>query len=97
MSADRAGGIRAVRENGRGPGSGSSEPGPWNSDAGHHGFEGRSVTGLACRDNKSKWSCPAVAGQVHLGAQPAAGASESVIGGFGPLGCPLLLAPAACW
>lgn len=39
----------------------------------------------------------AVAGEADLRAQPAAGATERMVVGFGPAWSPLFLALAACW
>lgn len=58
---------------------------------------GSILTGLACGDGESQSPCSAVRGEVDLGAQPASGASECVIGGLAGACRPLFLrAPAAC-
>lgn len=97
MRVDCTGGIRAVRENSCGSGSGSSRAGPWNPDSGHHGFDCRCIAGLARGDDGGERTCPAIAGQVDLGAGSAMGASESVIDGFASVGRPFFPASAACW
>lgn len=97
VAADGARGIRAVGQNGQGPGPRPARAPAGHADAGHHRLEGGCITCLARGDGEGERPCAAVCGQVDLGAQPAAGASERVIGGLAGAGRPLLSAPAACW
>jgi hypothetical protein len=97
VAADGAGGIRAVGQNGQGPGPRPARTSVGHADAGHHRLEGGCVTCLARGDGEGERPCAAVGGQVDLGAQPAAGAAERVIGGLAGAGRPLLSDPAACW
>jgi hypothetical protein len=65
-------------------------------DAEHHRLEGGRVTRLACGDEEGEGPCVAVCGQVDLGAQPGAGASERVIGGLAAVGRPTGDPPHLC-
>lgn len=97
MSADRAGGIRAVRQDGLRSSPRPAGSATRNLDARHDGFESWCITGLTRSDMEGQGPCMTVDGDVDLGAQAAARASEPVIAGFTAARCPLLLAPAACW
>lgn len=97
VTADRAGRVRAVREDGIRPGPRSPASASRNTDGGHDGLESRGVACLACGDAEGQGPCTAVAGEVDLCAQAAAGASERVVVGFGRAWSPLFLAPAECW
>lgn len=88
MTADGAGGVRGVGQNGLGSGPGSARAGAGHADAGHHRFEGGCITCLACGDGEGEWPCTAVCSQVDLGAQPTAGTSDRVIGWLAAAGCP---------
>lgn len=80
MTTDGAGGVGAVRQNGKGASPGSAGAGARHADAGHDGLEGRRVTGLACGEADSQEPCMAVRGQKDLRAQSAARASECMVG-----------------
>lgn len=97
VSTDRAGRVGAIRKHDRRAGSWPTESSSRDPDSGHDRLEGRRITGLACSDVDRQRPRPAVAGQVDLRAQAAAGASERVVLRLGPAGRPLFLAPAECW
>lgn len=82
MRADRAGGVRPVREDERRSSPWSPKSCSWNPDSGHDCLKGRGVTGLASSDMQSQRSRPIVTGQVDFRAQTTAGASECVIARF---------------
>lgn len=83
MTPDRAGRVRAVREDSIRSGPGPSGSASRNTDGGRDGLESWSVACLACGDVQGQGSCTAVAGEVDLCAQAAAGGSERVVVGFG--------------
>jgi hypothetical protein len=88
--------LCVVGQNGQGPRPGPARAGAGHADVGHHGLEGGCVAGLAGGDGEGEGACAAVCGQVDLGTQPAAGASERMIGDLADADRPLLRAPAAC-
>lgn len=89
VPADRAGRVGTIRKDDRRAGSWPAESAPRDPDSGHDRLEDRRVTGLARSDLDGQRPCPAVNGQVDLRAQATAGASERVVLGLGPAGCPV--------
>jgi hypothetical protein len=88
------------RRRGRGP----PAAGPGDLDGVQDGLELGAIAPLARGDQDRQGFLALLAGQVHLGGQPATGAAQAVIGGLGlhPAGrlglqIPLFRAPAACW
>lgn len=84
VPADRARGVGPICKDDRRAGSWPAESASRDPDSGHDPLEGWRVTGLACSDVDSQRPCPAVAGQVDLRAQAAAGAPQRVVLGLGP-------------
>jgi hypothetical protein len=82
MAADRAGRIRAVREDGLRPSPGPAESAPGDADPGHDGLECRSIARLTSGDVEGQRPCPVVAGQMYLRTQAATRTSECVVVGF---------------
>ena len=77
---------------------------PGHPDGLQHGLELRGIPALARGDQHRQRFLVLLAGQVHLGGQPAPGAAQAMIGRLlagaaGRLGLqvPLFRAPAACW
>src|SRR5205814_8070228 len=86
------------------PGPGPAAAWAGAADAPPHGLELRAVATLPRSDQDRQRFLALLAGQVHLGCQPAAGAAQAMIARLGvhPAGrlslqIPLFRAPAACW
>lgn len=74
------------------PGAGPARPAPLDTDAGHDRLELRAVVDVPAGEREHKGTAAAVAGQVDLRTQPAAGPAECLTGPGPPI-----RAPAACW
>ena len=104
VRAVRAGSVGLVGQHPVRAGAGMARAGPRHPDPAQHGLELRAVAPLPGSDHDRQRLLPLLAGQVHLGAEPAAGAAQAVTGrlpgrpaGRPGLQIPLFRAPAACW
>lgn len=106
VGANLTGGVRPVGKHMSGPGAGASTADPGDTNSVHHLLEGGCVASLAGGDDGSEDVEGGVDGEVNLGGQSAARASQTVVVRLGReavrtrparIVSPLLRAPAACW
>lgn len=106
VGADLAGGVGAVGEHMVRSGARTSAAGTGDADLVHDLLEDGRVTSLACRDDSREDVERGIHGQVNLGGQATARATEAVVVRLGRqtirtrparIVSPLLRAPAACW
>lgn len=106
VGANLTGGVRPVGKHMFRPGAGASTADPGNTDSLHHLHEGGRVAPLASSDDGCEDVERGIDGEVNLGSQSAARASQAVVVRLGReairtrpawIVSPLLRAPAACW